>query len=51
VAINPVVALELLDRGEWKGAGVLGPEAFPPVPFLERLSAFGAPHGQQERSP
>ena len=36
-AINPVVALELLDRGEWKGTGVLGPEAFPPQPFLELL--------------
>jgi saccharopine dehydrogenase-like NADP-dependent oxidoreductase len=47
-AINPVVALELLDDGTWKGAGVLGPEAFPPVPFLERLAAFGSPHGQQE---
>ena len=34
-AINPVVALELLDRGEWKGTGVLGPEAFPPAPFLD----------------
>ena len=29
-AINPVVALELLDDGAWSGAGVLGPEAFPP---------------------
>ena len=27
-AVNPAVALELLDRGEWKGTGVLGPEAF-----------------------
>jgi saccharopine dehydrogenase (NAD+, L-lysine forming) len=47
-AINPVVALELLDRGDWKGVGVLGPEAFPPAPFLERLAAFGSPHGQTE---
>ena len=47
-AINPVVALELLDRGEWKGAGVLGPEAFPPKPFLELLEEYGSPHGQQE---
>ncbi len=37
-AINPVVALELLDRGEWKGTGVLGPEAFPATPFLELLA-------------
>ena len=45
-AINPVVALELLDEGIWKGTGVLGPEAFPPQPFLERLAELGSPHGQ-----
>ncbi|HEY5044889.1 MAG TPA: saccharopine dehydrogenase C-terminal domain-containing protein [Solirubrobacteraceae bacterium] len=50
-AINPVVALELLDRGDWKGVGVLGPEAFPPAPFLELLAAYGAPHGKQELAP
>jgi saccharopine dehydrogenase (NAD+, L-lysine-forming) len=47
-AVNPVVALELLDEGTWKGAGVLGPEAFPPKPFLERLAELGSPHGQIE---
>jgi saccharopine dehydrogenase (NAD+, L-lysine forming) len=47
-AINPVVALELLDRGLWKGAGVLGPEAFPPGPFLELLAELGSPTGRQE---
>lgn len=47
-AVNPAVALELLDRGEWKGAGVLGPEAFPPKPFLELLREYGSPHGQME---
>jgi saccharopine dehydrogenase (NAD+, L-lysine forming) len=50
-AINPVVALELLDEGVWKGTGVLGPEAFPPVPFLERLAVLGSPHGVQELAP
>jgi len=50
-AINPVVALELLDRGEWKGTGVLGPEAFPPGPFLKLLGEYGAPHGQMELPP
>ncbi len=50
-AINPVVALELLDRGEWKGTGVLGPEAFPPGPFLELLEEYGSPHGQMELPP
>jgi len=47
-AINPVVALELLDRGDWKGTGVLGPEAFPAEPFLALLGELGSPHGQQE---
>ncbi len=47
-AVNPVVALELLDEGAWKGTGVLGPEAFPPAPFLERLAELGAPHGQRD---
>jgi saccharopine dehydrogenase-like NADP-dependent oxidoreductase len=49
-AINPVVALELLDDGSWRGSGVLGPEAFPPPPFLERLAALGSPHGVMELS-
>ena len=40
-AINPVVALELLAAGVWQGAGVLGPEAFDAVPFLDRLRARG----------
>jgi saccharopine dehydrogenase-like NADP-dependent oxidoreductase len=47
-AVNPVVALELLHEGAWQGAGVLGPEAFPPGPFLERLAALGSPHGQRD---
>jgi len=47
-AVNPAVALELLDRGEWEGAGVLGPEAFPPGPFLALLAEYGSPHGQLE---
>ncbi len=47
-AINPVVALELLATGDWKGVGVLGPEAFPPQPFLDKLAEYGAPHGVLE---
>jgi saccharopine dehydrogenase-like NADP-dependent oxidoreductase len=47
-AINPVIALELLASGAWKGTGVLGPEAFPPRPFLDKLAEHGAPHGVQE---
>jgi saccharopine dehydrogenase (NAD+, L-lysine forming) len=47
-AINPVVALELLANGTWSGSGVLGPEAFAPDPFLDLLTAYGSPWGQQE---
>jgi saccharopine dehydrogenase (NAD+, L-lysine-forming) len=48
-ALNPVVALELLARGAWSGAGVLGPEAFDAVPFLDLLAEYGEAHGQVER--
>jgi saccharopine dehydrogenase (NAD+, L-lysine-forming) len=47
-AINPVVALELLATGVWKGSGVLGPEAFDAVPFLDLLTDHGSPWGLQE---
>jgi saccharopine dehydrogenase-like NADP-dependent oxidoreductase len=48
-ALNPVAALELLAAGEWQGVGVLGPEAFPPRPFLNLLAEYGAPHGIEDR--
>ncbi len=47
-AINPVVALELLATGAWKGSGVLGPEAFDAVPFLDLLTEYGSPWGQRD---
>jgi saccharopine dehydrogenase (NAD+, L-lysine forming) len=50
-AINPVVALELLKSGTWQGTGVLGPESFDAVPFLELLAAYGEPHGMVEGDP
>jgi len=50
-AINPVIALELLATGVWSGAGVLGPEAFDAVPFLELLTAYGSPWGRDDREP
>jgi saccharopine dehydrogenase-like NADP-dependent oxidoreductase len=48
-ALNPVVALELLAAGSWSGTGVLGPEAFDAVPFLDLLSAYGEPWKQLDR--
>jgi saccharopine dehydrogenase (NAD+, L-lysine forming) len=50
-AINPVVALELLDSGLWSGSGVLGPEALPAEPFLDLLNSHGAPWALEERTP
>ncbi|MFL6060539.1 MAG: saccharopine dehydrogenase family protein [Marmoricola sp.] len=50
-AINPVVALELIATGVWSGTGVLGPEAFDAVPFLDLLTAYGSPWGQKELVP
>ena len=43
-AVNPVVAMELMAKGTWAGAGVRGPEAFDAVPFLDLLGAYGSPH-------
>jgi saccharopine dehydrogenase-like NADP-dependent oxidoreductase len=51
-AVNPVVALELLAAGTWSGAGVLGPEAFDAVPFLDLLAGdHASPWGLEERTP
>jgi saccharopine dehydrogenase (NAD+, L-lysine-forming) len=50
-AINPVVALELLAEGTWSGSGVLGPEAFPPTPFLDKLVDYGSPWAMREETP
>jgi saccharopine dehydrogenase-like NADP-dependent oxidoreductase len=51
-ALNPVVALELLAAGTWEGCGVLGPEAFDAVPFLDLLAGdYGSPWGIDERTP
>ena len=50
-AINPVVAMELMAEGIWTGAGVLGPEAFDAVPFLDLLRDSGEPWGMEERTP
>jgi saccharopine dehydrogenase-like NADP-dependent oxidoreductase len=51
-AINPVVGLELVANGTWSGAGVLGPEAFDPMPFLDLLKGdYESPWGMDERTP
>jgi saccharopine dehydrogenase-like NADP-dependent oxidoreductase len=50
-AINPVVALELLAGSTWSGAGVLGPEAFDAMPFLDLFAGdYASPWGLTEMS-
>jgi saccharopine dehydrogenase-like NADP-dependent oxidoreductase len=49
-AVNPVIALELIDSGAWSGAGVLGPEALPAAPFLDLLTEYGSPWACEERT-
>ncbi len=48
-AVHPVVAVELLAHGTWSGSGVLGPEAFDAVPFLDLLGDHRAPHVVEDR--
>ena len=50
-AVNPVVALELIEDGAWSGSGVLGPEALPARPFLDLLTDYGSPWACEERTP
>ncbi len=49
-AINPVLALELLGDGTWKGTGVMGPEEFDAEPYLARMRSSGWDYGIVERS-
>ena len=47
-AVNPVIAMELLETGVWQGKGVLGPEAFDPDPFMERMAGYDFPYGVKD---
>lgn len=54
-ALAPAVVLELLSQGTWSGQGVLGPEAFDAVPFLDLMATpeadggYGQEWGIQEK--
>jgi saccharopine dehydrogenase-like NADP-dependent oxidoreductase len=53
-AFNPLVALELMAKGVWSGSGVVGPEVFDPIPFLDLLSSstgYNVKWVAQERMP
>jgi saccharopine dehydrogenase-like NADP-dependent oxidoreductase len=50
-AVSPVIAMELLHDGTWKGKGVLGPEAFDPDPFVAKMPEFDFSMGTMEMTP
>ncbi len=47
-AFNAVIGWDLIEHGVWKGAGVFGPEAFDPVPFMSKMADYGFPYGIKE---
>lgn len=47
-AFSAVIAMDLLEHGQWKGTGVLGPEAFDPNPFMDKMAEYGFPYGIRE---
>jgi saccharopine dehydrogenase (NAD+, L-lysine-forming) len=49
-AFSAVIAMDLLEHRIWNGAGVMGPEAFEPVPFLDKMAEYGFPYGIREKA-
>ena len=47
-AFSPVLMMELLAKGIWKGTGVHGPEAFDPDPFIQLMEYYEFPPGFME---
>ncbi len=47
-AFSAIIGMDLLQHGIWKGIGVLGPEAFEPVPFMEKMAEYGFPYEIKE---
>ena len=47
-AFNPVIMMELIAKGIWKGTGVENPEFFPAEPFMERMERYEFPAGMVE---
>jgi len=47
-AFNAVIGWDLLEHGLWKGTGCLGPEAFDPAPFMDKMADYGFPYRIKE---
>lgn len=43
--VNPVIVMELLAEGKWRGKGVLACEAFDAAPYLAKMADFDLPYG------
>ena len=50
-AFSAVIAMDLIEHKQWQGVGVLGPEAFPSEPFMDKMSDYGFPFGIREMTP
>ncbi len=50
-AFSAVIAMDLLEHKQWLGIGVLGPEAFPPEPFMDKMADYGFPYSIREMVP
>jgi saccharopine dehydrogenase-like NADP-dependent oxidoreductase len=50
-SVGPVIAMEMVATGVWKGKGVLGPEAFDPDPFMELMPQYNFPYKILEMEP
>jgi saccharopine dehydrogenase (NAD+, L-lysine-forming) len=48
-ATGPVIVMELLAEGAWKGVGVFGPEAFDAEPFMRKMAEYNFPYKIVER--
>jgi saccharopine dehydrogenase-like NADP-dependent oxidoreductase len=47
-AFSPVIGWDLIEHGQWKGVGVLGPEAFVSEPFMEKMADYEFPYSMTE---
>ena len=47
-AFNAVIGMDLLEHDLWSGVGVLGPEAFDPNPFMDKMADYNFPYGIKE---
>ena len=47
-AFNAVIGWDLLEHGVWQGTGCFGPEAFDPVPFMDKMADYGFPYKIKE---